>query len=338
MNFRSLVCIFLIISVFFAVSLNSEIAESQETLFTILEDHVYIILNETNHAIVLENIKLNVTGRLNSIAFRIYAESISNLAIFENDVEQNYTLIEGETYWSLIIQYSEDLEEGVMKNLTIIYTTDAYTSVTEDNFVIFDYPYFASADIDLLQIRIRLPKNSRISDEKFSIFPKPSKNWTDGTYFYFDWNFYSIERKTSFVVHLKYFVEESSQIITPPETEGDTYLRSFLLGIPIGLGAVLLIYLGVQFLLRRTVKPEVEFDIGVFLSENEKKVLKSILDRKGKCWQSEIVMDTKLSKTAVSLALVSLEKKGLITRERMGRENLIRTTEKLSKIVEMMES
>ena len=61
--------------------------------------------------------------------------------------------------------------------------------------------------------------------------------------------------------------------------------------------------------------------------------MRSLLKRGGKCKQFEIVQDTKLSKAAVSIALSSLEKKRLITRERYGKLNIIHATDKLKDFI-----
>lgn len=318
---------------------STPINKSDIPKFVILEDNMYIILNETNFAIVLENIKLNFTATTSDVTLKILAEKINQIGVFEGKSELEYNLLNHEDHWELKIILNETARLGEIKNFTIIYVTDSYCEKTEEKFVIFDFPYISNALTEVLKIKIRLPKFGSIVDEKFAIFPKPNKNWTDGTYFFFEWQYYSIDVGVSFIIHMKYFIEEERTTIHPTPTSNEyNYFINFIIGIPIGLTTSFTIYFITEKLKKRKRKREKEgiISLGVFLNENEKKVLHSVIKHKGKCWQSEIVMDTNLSKAAVSLALVSLEKKGLIMRERMGRENLVRTTEKLEKIKELL--
>ncbi len=320
------------------ISADTRIGENEKAPFRIIEHNIYIILNETNFAIVLENIKLNFTTQTNEFNLKILAEEVMHVNVYEGNNQYQYNLIDREEYWDLRIELNGATTVGEIRNFTIIYITNSYCEKTEGNYVIFDYPYISQAYTDYLKIKVRLPKSGSISDEKFSIFPKPNKNWTDGTYFFFEWRYYSVDEGFSIILHMKYLLEEKGTQVAPPSQTGINPYIAFIVGIPLGIGTSLLVYFLTEQLkaMKSKRKEEGIINLGVFLSDNEKKVLQSIIKHKGKCWQSEIVLDTHLSKAAVSLSLVSLEKKGLITRERMGRENLVKTTEKLEKIKDLL--
>lgn len=67
------------------------------------------------------------------------------------------------------------------------------------------------------------------------------------------------------------------------------------------------------------------------LKPDEKKVMDIIMDEKNGCNQKKVVRDTDFSKAKVSRIIADLENRGLIEKERKGRANIIKMSEKTIK-------
>jgi len=70
-----------------------------------------------------------------------------------------------------------------------------------------------------------------------------------------------------------------------------------------------------------------------FLESEEKSIVNSILDHKGKITQSEIAKNTGLSRVRIFRTLKKLEEKGIITKKPHGMTNIIELEEELKKVL-----
>jgi uncharacterized membrane protein len=70
-----------------------------------------------------------------------------------------------------------------------------------------------------------------------------------------------------------------------------------------------------------------------FLDEEERVIVKSILDHEGKITQSEMARETKLSRVKIFRSLKKLEWKGVIIKKPHGMTNIVELGEGLKKVL-----
>jgi uncharacterized membrane protein len=101
----------------------------------------------------------------------------------------------------------------------------------------------------------------------------------------------------------------------------------------IGIGSVAIIaLLGTLYLIRRdkkrTISPKKELINKPFIESEEEKILKIIRSSGGQIFQSVVTEQSRFSKAKASQLLTALEKKGVVTRYKKGRDKIVTLTEK----------
>ncbi|MCG3222084.1 MAG: hypothetical protein H7641_11970 [Candidatus Heimdallarchaeota archaeon] len=95
---------------------------------------------------------------------------------------------------------------------------------------------------------------------------------------------------------------------------------------------------GVYWFMKRKEKRVLKEAVTTFLADDQKLLLKILVEAEGKITQKEIIEKTGFTKSKTSRNLVPLEQNNLITKERWGREYKILITEKGKKIIEPTEA
>lgn len=332
---RHRLCVFIIIAFLVMIPATTETSQtlvntSQEVnkiQFDVLSQEVNIVINTTNIAIVSINYELNITGITENIVIRIDATHLTNLRVRDSNNE-NLTFAEIHMDGYTLINISFGSEISGYTAFSIFYLTSDYISEIQNGYL-FIYYLTTQGLTHEFDLTLRLPKNARLMRAVSgpSIFPTPKLNWTDGSYFYFKWIYHNIPSDIQVVITAKYLIEETTQIQN--ESLGFTamlsQIGSMILGILISFFAVI----SIALLFKRARLP---IDLKLFLTENEKRIIKYIMEKGGKANQAEIVWDTKMSKAMVSTVLSSLAKKKLIKKEKLGRINFVTATDKLKEL------
>jgi len=311
--------------------LHRELPKKDNAEFNIVAMNTEVILNESQIAIVTVEYTLNLTQASSYVDIRVDATHLSNTAIRDengNDLVFNESAMRG--YIILKVNFYNE-QVGIVK-FTLFYVTSDYVSKIPTGYL-FQYYFTTIAHVDNFDFILRLPKNGKLMEPVSgpSIFPTPHENWTDGSYFYFRWEYHNIPEGMQGVITAKYIiVETTSEISTKMAENSFKQLFSLLLGVAVAI-AMSFGVITLQGHLKRKEREKI-IDWEDFLSDNEKTIIKYIIEKGGKTNQAEIVWDLKMSKASVSMVLNSLEKKNLIRKERRGRLNFIYVTEKLKKL------
>jgi DNA-binding MarR family transcriptional regulator len=93
----------------------------------------------------------------------------------------------------------------------------------------------------------------------------------------------------------------------------------------------------VYWLMKRKEKRVLKEAVTTFLADDQKLLLRIIVEAEGRITQKEIIEKTGFTKSKTSRNLVPLEKNNLITKERWGREYRIYITDKGRKVIESSE-
>ena len=100
-----------------------------------------------------------------------------------------------------------------------------------------------------------------------------------------------------------------------------------ILGVAAGIG-------GSYIILKRRSKRTIKKLGDVFLTDSQKQFVELILENNGKMLQKDLCEQTGFSKSNVSRTLIPLEEKGLIRREKRGRNFIVYLTEEGFKVIE----
>ena len=90
----------------------------------------------------------------------------------------------------------------------------------------------------------------------------------------------------------------------------------------------------VYWWMKKREKKSIEQLGKIFLTDEQKLILKIVLNNEGKITQKELIKQTQFTKSKISRNLFPLEEYGLIKKEKWGREFKIYITESGEKILE----
>ncbi len=175
----------------------------------------------------------------------------------------------------------------------------------------FKFDFSSSSKIDNLVVYVKLPEGFLVSKGS-KVVPTNYRLLSDGRRIIITWPVKNVSENKimSFLV----FYEPVKKISFP-------FWYYVLFGILVALVVILF------FLLYKRKKFERKAFLSV-LDKNEKKVFDVLLKHKGKVYQKKIVEETDFSKAKVTRILKSLEERGLVEIERLGRKNLVRIKKK----------
>jgi len=238
-----------------------------------------------------------------------YVELDKNVLIFENQtalvsVELNRALEKFQTYaFSLLYSGGECME--IQGNPP--YYLYQFTSI-------FSYNTIG------LGINIRLPEHCNIREYN----PENGHLEVVGGYTWVFWSWSSDYLNSSVIFPLvQVFFEE------PPTSRTAIWITVIgpFLGVILGASSVYL-------LMRKREKRSVEMLGKIFLTDDQKLILRIIIENEGKITQKELIEHTQFSKSKISRNLFPLEEYDLIKKEKWGREFKVYITEAGEKILE----
>lgn len=200
------------------------------------------------------------------------------------------------------------------ENFTVAlsYETDALTEKMGEIWKV-NYNYNLLKPTEVYRIRFILPEGKGIYQNEKSNLPSPAQpsGWetgSEGRRIYLEW-----ETNPELGESLSYaaYYEELSV------WEGQIYLY-LLLGIVI----IALASFALYFYLKKT--PKSLEAILPLLKQDEKKIIKQIMEHGNSCEQSEIVSELEFSKAKVSRLIKDLSDRNVISKEKIGRKNRVK--------------
>lgn len=211
----------------------------------------------------------------------------------------------------ITINYPSSIGTNESMSFKIEYFLDIELSQFEDKSAYYSFLFRKSITYQTLffRMQIEMPENSFLHEGEvpFSYYPEETTPVLSGSKFHLVWEFENLYAYSDnlFVV---YFNEPFSK--TPP------LIWLIIVGPVSGLitGAFAVLW----WMKRRERKAMIKLGT-IFLTEDQKILLKHLFDHKGRMSQKEIITVTNKTKSKISRDLVPLEKYGLITKEKWGR-------------------
>ena len=275
-----------------------------------ITDIEYILVNERLSLINKEDFTVS------SLDF-FFNETISILQIKEDNQNlSNYTLISSN---QLTLGFNTLLDPNETKNIILEYTIEnEYQKVNKD-WLKFNFDYYRHYEIIYETVSVKLPKESKIYDGDGAILPPADAYGFNQGYTEIFWNF-----NVNVTSESNGFIQV---IFSVPKNLVWLYVIGPIVGLACGIGGT------VWFMRKKEAKSVKELG-KIFLSENEKLILKLICDYNGKVSQGKLSSLTGFTRTKVSRNLISLEKQELIVREKWGRNYQVYITDMGKKVIE----
>ncbi len=209
----------------------------------------------------------------------------------------------------------------------------------EDTYIL-SQTHFILANVQIFRLSIVLPEGYGLTEEGVS--PRPTRLSSDGRRIILIWEYGSpvpIQlRELNILLLFEKLVKEPPTVVekkVPVESASPGMLPYAVIVILI----LILIPLGLRYLreegftIADYIDKKYAEDKMDILKEDEQAILKLVIEKDG-IDQREIQRVTDFSKTKVSKILSELEKRGVITKQQMGRRNKIHLASKMKEVPE----
>jgi predicted transcriptional regulator len=174
---------------------------------------------------------------------------------------------------------------------------------------VFKNDIFIPSDVSKFFYEVMLPAGSGLPKDESAISPSGYETATDGRRILLFWNRGSLSGGQVFSANIVYEQVSIIQgVLLGP------YAQILLIGGLIGVGGL------VFYLLRKRSMLQIVMPI---LKDDEKRIFEAIMKHGKVVHQKLIVRDSNYSKAKVSKVLKSLEQRGLVKLERVGRSNKV---------------
>jgi len=271
----------------------------------------YGIENTISDSIVNTSVEITLAfPNVNTITIPIFANSL-----YDFSYNQSFPVscrVETKTYGADIICDISKINQ-TSRTLIFNYATTGLVSGSGDQFV-YRNDIYMPLDVDRLFYEVALPEGMGISKNESLLLPSGWNTNTDGRKIFVFWNKDKLTKGSTFSPKIVY---ESIQIL--PFVYQSQYLIIALVGI---------LFIGFVLWRRRTTLQIVM----PVLKSDEKKIFEAIMKYGTGVHQKLIVKESNYSKAKVSKVLKSLEERGLIRLERIGRHNRVHIVEKFGNI------
>ncbi len=294
---------------------NSQVIESHHIKIDIISiDEIYI--TESFY------VKQEHDFSLSSLDFWLN-HSLQALRIFDGKGTLNFTNNEVTNSSNLVsVDFRNQLEKNQTTYFYLIYKLNKLPiSENSGSFYVFEFESSITYFTEFHEIAIKIPPKSSIHEEGElrSFHPENATIILDPTV-YISWSFYLLKPfQNPFC-----FVRFDKPVGNPPVW---IFIISPIVGMSIGIS-------GTVIFMRRKGRRIVRSLGNTFLNNTQKMLINLISENGGKMLQKELCSQTGFIKSRISRTLVSLEKKGLIQREKWGRNYSIKLTKTGWKVVE----
>lgn len=197
-------------------------------------------------------------------------------------------------------------------NITITYTGD-FTSA-EDQELLFSFINRIFVPTEQVTVRTVLPEGYGLSDRETPYQPADARVSSEGRRIFLEWDQDNVSIGDTIDYRVRY--EELAVL----EKIAFQQLAVILAVV------VLLLAAAIALVYRRHTERKTIASIFPVLKDDEKEVLRYIIDEGGEVEQREIVQDSDYSKAKISKLVSDLEERNLIEKEKRGRINVVTLT------------
>lgn len=309
--------------------INKPSATKNEITFSddvIIYSHNIDILIQNINSISFEEHFQFMNARISPIStIDIWLKNIdvNNLLVRDEEyVELEKSLVTFENQTTLVsVELNRVLEKFQTYAFSLLYSGGECMEIQGNpSYYLYQFTSIFSYNTTALGINIRLPEHCNIRDYN----PENGQLEVSGGYTWVSWSWPSdYLNSTMFFPLVQVFFDE------PPNRNPATWIIVIgpILGVIIG-GS------GVYWWMRKREKRSVEMLGKIFLTEDQKLILRIIIENEGKITQKELIEHTQFSKSKISRNLFPLEEYGLLKKEKWGREFKVHITEAGEKILE----
>ena len=301
-------------------------AQSSDIVFDPIEMHAQMNENGTTTLQVRARANNEDSSAVSSIRYRVESLEVSIISTEVNNQAASSVVSASERYSEIVITLTEalaplssiwiDMELSVL-DLQSDLELGLDSTYLQGTFILYIRPLNTLRNFTLTT---SLPESALLSQESVSpLFPDADLNSTDGRSLKFTWNIATLQPGQEKVFIIKYQLPNLQSSPTEIVIAGGVIFG--LLGLVSG---ILLMYFG-PLVVRRVREMKQVRIVGVTAEEEE--VLDIIRRKGGSCNQKELYTQLNMSQSKVSIILGNLEERGLVTRVRDGRVNIINLVE-----------
>ena len=312
------------------VELQNQLKISAEDTIIIDSHNIDIIIKNTEDISINETITIHNFQNVSISQINLWLKHLNNHDLIIIDEEQqtlsrDIFILENGTL--VTVFFNVNLEKYQTYTFTLFYSLNRNIEKFEgkDSYYLFHFTSYISFLTLDQTLRVRLPEDSHVhvfpsKTGTPSYTPESGTSVPSGGYVFIVWTFNNLQTLTyqDFWV----FFDES---------EGGISALWIIVGLSLGiiLGAV-----SVFWWMKRRESKAIERIGKIFLSDDQKFILKTILNNEGTITQKELIESTNFTKSKISRNLFPLEEYGLIQKEKWGREYKCWLTEMGRKVIE----
>ena len=283
-----------------------------------------IDIKDTNEIVVDEilTIENHMNSSISELDFNLNCD-FQNLTIDNGNEELLFSVSEITNNITLSLSENLAVNESAYIHMTYKLVTEIPRAEGDPAYYYFIYEKYYSFFTSEHILSVRLPSRSFIHDFEYipnSYTPVNASIIPSGNRLYLTWEF--LNKRESSIQEITVWFNE------PIGEKRPVFL--FIIGPILGL---CLGSFGVYWLMRRRENNKINDIERIYLSENQKFLLNLIREKERKLQQKELLELTGFSKTKISRNLAPLEEKGLIVKEKWGREFIVFITEKGKRVV-----
>ncbi len=320
--------IFILIMLVLGLNLNGKLVAFNELIpeYTCSQENTIVIdsllttidIKNNTEILVSEDVEIrnNQNNSISYIDFKLN-QDYTDLIIEDRDGELE---VEIEDLTGIInVTLRNDLLPNITEYLYFNYNLDLEIEQIEDDppYYNFQFEKFFYYYTYLHRISVRLPVNCEIHDFEFlpnSYYPTYAILTKTGNRYYLDWEFENLEAMSTNLIFV-FYEEEVDQ-----KTPYYWFAVGPILGVIVGAGIV-------YWFMRRREKLSLSRMEMIYLTDNQKLLLKILYEKDKKMQQKELLELTGFTKSKISRNLTPLLDKGLIVKEKWGREYIVYITE-----------
>ena len=299
---------------------------SSDTDFIIKSERISLdILNFDDNFILEEYDLVNPNNySLNSISL-IYSLLMENISvrsgkdILAYDLDENI-INPSNPIVNLTIHFEDGFYNDTTKHLFIEYNLKESLIKESEKYYFIQFTTSIDYFTESLSIDLRLPEKCVLySKDVDPVSPNPT-NYFPQRRIFLQW-VHTDKEPGEEVVFIVFFESYS--------TRAPVWV--FIVGPVLGIGAGII---GTYLFMHKRKRKSIKKLGDVFLSRTQKELILIILENGGKIPQVELNEKTSFSKSNISRTLIPLEEKGLVRKEKLGRNFIIYLTEEGYKVIE----
>ena len=307
------------------VNYNNDNSVSDSYPFVFKQHEIRVDIETPESITIVEEITIEnrETIPLSHIDF-LLDQSFSNLTVEDRIGTIDYFPLNFLGLLRISFRYDIGINQTYYFKLSYNLETELDFTAGKPSYYLFSFNSYINYFTELQIVTIRLPSNTFLHADEHGPPPYLPVNATEdptGNRIYLTWKFENLEQDTE-INFIVFFDEPYSQPIS-------NWIIAVILVVGLIAGAF-----SVFWIMRMRAK-RVKKEIGkIYLTDDQNIILKLVNENEGRISQKELLEETKYTKSKISRNLTALEKQGLITKEKWGREFRVYLTKEGRRVVE----